>query len=96
MKDFVTPTSGKIQSPVDIITSRLVTEKQLGPITFKYTPVWSSSLVETPDTPHPTLVTNTGISWEVKVPVHHRQMIYGGPMLSRIYRLDHCNCHAHA
>ena len=92
-KDFSATTSGKMQSPVDIITSKVVTEKQLGPIIFKYTSVWSSSLLETPDTPQPTVVTNTGISWEVKVPEHHQQMIYGGPLMSRNYRLDHYLCH---
>jgi hypothetical protein len=49
-------------------------------------------MVKTPDTPQPghrTVVTNTGPSWEVKVPSHHQSMIYGSPLLSRNYRLDH-------
>ena len=93
VKEFDKATSGKMQSPVDIITSQVLTEKKLGPITFKYKPVWRSSLVETPDTPQHTIVANTGITWEVKVPVHHQQMIYGGPLMSSNYRLSHYNCH---
>ena len=47
----------------------------LGPITFKYVSVCSNFLVETPDTHQPTVVTNNGFSWEVKVPTYHQLMI---------------------
>jgi carbonic anhydrase len=49
--------------------------------------------VETPDDLQPTVVFNNGHSWEVKVPTHHQLMIYGGPLMSRNYRLDHYTAH---
>ena len=52
-----------MQSLVKISTSTVVKERQLGPITFKYACVWCNSLVEAPDTPQPTVVTNTGLSY---------------------------------
>merc|ERR1719500_87305 len=81
------------QSPVNISTISVVENKMFGPITFKYSSVWRNSLAETPNTPQPTVVTNTGITWEVKVPSHHQQMIYGGPLLSKNYRLDQYHAH---
>jgi len=81
------------QSPVNIVTKAVVQEDTLGPITFKYTSVWSKSVVETPDTPQPTVVTNVGKTWQVKIPNHLQLMIYGGPLESKNYRLVELHAH---
>ena len=46
VKEFQMATPGKIQSVVDIPPSRVVIEKKLETISFKYTPVLSNSLVK--------------------------------------------------
>jgi len=83
----------EMQSPINIVTKNVEEDNTLGPITFKYTNVWSKSVVETPDTPQPTVVSNTGKTWEVKVPSHHQMMIYDGPFHAKEYRLVQFHAH---
>ena len=79
-KDFLSvnnirsPPLARCSPPWTINTSNVV-KNMLGPITFKYVSVCSNFLVETPDTHQPTVVTNNGFSWEVKVPTYHQLMI---------------------
>ena len=39
------------------------------------------------------MVSNNGLSWEMKVPTHHQLMIYDGPLMSRNSRMDHNTAH---
>ena len=72
---------------IDISNSKVEKDKMLGPIAFEYAAVHSNSMMATPQ---PTVLINTGLSWEVKVPIHYQLMMYGGPLMSN-YRLDHYN-----
>jgi len=91
VKEFQMATPGKIQSVVDIPPSRVVIEKKLETISFKYTPVLSNSLVKI--SVSDSMVINTGLSWGGKVTTHQQQVIYGGPFLSKNYRLHHITAH---
>ena len=48
---------------------------------------------ETLDTPQSTVVADTGKSWKFDIPTHHQDMIYGGPLKSKNYRLKQFHAH---
>jgi len=48
---------------------------------------------ETLGTPQPTVVADTGKSWKFDIPTHHQDMIYGGPLKSKNYRLKQFHAH---
>jgi len=60
VKEFQVATPGKMQSVVDIFPSRVVIEKKLETISFKYTPVFSYSLVQISGD---TMIINMGPRW---------------------------------
>ena len=78
---------GSSSLAMNISNSKVEKDKMLGPIAFEYAAVHSNSMMATPQ---PTVLINTGLSWEVKVPIHYQLMMYGGPLMSN-YRLDHYN-----
>ena len=88
-----------IQSPVDLAGAKQ--DPDLGPITFHYTPIWAAdperwspgALSGTVVSPQPTVVRNTGLSWEVEVARHHQLTITHGPLHEKDYRLAMINGH---
>ena len=70
-----------MQSPVDLKGAK--EDPDLGPISFYYTPIWATdpqpwspgALSGTVVSPQPTVVRNTGLSWEVEVARHHQMTI---------------------
>ena len=70
-----------MQSPVDLKGAK--EDPDLGPISFFYTPIWATdpqpwspgALSGTVVSPQPTVVRNTGLSWEVEVARHHQMTI---------------------
>jgi len=87
VEQFPIAISSTMQSPVDISSVRAVLNRRLEPITFYY-------IGHSPDTLQPS-VTNTGLSWEVKIPIptNHQQAISGGPLLAGNYMLNHYTAH---
>ena len=88
-----------MQSPVDLMGAK--PDPNLGPISFHYTPIWAAdpepwspgALSGTVVSPQPTVVRNTGLSWEVEVARHHQLIITHGPLHDKDYRL--ANVHGH-
>ena len=82
-----------MQSPVDLRGAKV--DQDLGPISFHYTPIWAAdpepwspgALSGTVVSPQPTVVKNTGLSWEVEVARHHQLTITHGPLHEKDYRL---------
>ena len=78
-----------LQSPVDLVEP--VPDPGLGPITFHYTAVWAKDpepwspgcLASTLISPQPTVVTNTGLSWQVEVAPHYQLTVTHGPFHAR-------------
>ena len=82
-----------MQSPVDLTGAKQ--DPNLGPISFHYTPIWAAdpepwspgALSATVVSPQPTVVRNSGLSWEVVVERHHQLTITHGPLHEKDYRL---------
>ena len=82
-----------MQSPVDLMGAK--EDPNLGPISFHYTPIWNldpepwsnGALSSVVVSPQPTVVKNTGLSWEVEVARHHQLTITHGPLHEKDYRL---------
>ena len=82
-----------MQSPGDLMGAK--PDPNLGPISFHYTPIWAAdpepwspgALSGTVVSPQPTVVRNTGLSWEVEVARHHQLTITHGPLHEKDYRL---------
>ena len=78
-----------MQSPGDLMGAK--PDPNLGPISFHYTPIWAAdpepwspgALSGTVVSPQPTVVRNTGLSWEVEVARHHQLIITTGRFTTR-------------
>ena len=88
-----------MQSPVNLMGAR--EDPNLGPISFHYTPIWnldpepwsSGALSSVVVSPQPTVVKNTGLSWEVEVRRNQELNITHGPLHEKDYTLAMINGH---
>ena len=85
-KQIIGVVGGAAQSPVDLRGAQQ--DEDLGQLSFNYTPIWAAdpdpwspgALSGTVVSPQPSLVKNTGLTWEIEVARHHQMILTHGPL----------------
>jgi len=98
-KQIIGVVGGAAQSPVDLRGAQQ--DEDLGQLSFNYTPIWAAdpdpwspgALSGTVVSPQPSLVKNTGLTWEMEVARHHQMILTHGPLHEKDYRLALVNAH---
>ena len=98
-KQIIGVVGGAAQSPVDLRGAQQ--DEDLGQLSFNYTPIWAAdpdpwspgALSGTVVSPQPSLVKNTGLTWEIEVARHHQMILTHGPLHEKDYRLALVNAH---
>ena len=98
-KQIIGVVGGAAQSPVDLRGAQQ--DEDLGQLSFNYTPIWAAdpdpwspgALSGTVVSPQPSLVKNTGLTWEMEVARHHQMILTNGPLHEKDYRLALVNAH---
>ena len=98
-KQIIGVVGGAAQSPVDLRGAEQ--DEDLGQLSFNYTPIWAAdpdpwspgALSGTVVSPQPSLVKNTGLTWEIEVARHHQMILTHGPLHEKDYRLALVNAH---
>ena len=83
-KQIIGVVGGATQSPVDL--SGAQQDEDLGQLSFNYTPIWAAdpdpwspgALSGTVVSPQPSLVKNTGLTWEIEVARLHQMILTDG------------------